>query len=569
MACLTKSTHNPLAHHQSKPPTRAWWKEASIYQIYPASFATHPNQTVNHGTIRGIISKLPYIRKLGVDAIWLCPIYASPQKDMGYDISDYRAIHPPYGTLEDVEELIGTAHGMGLKVIMDLVVNHTSDQHAWFRSSRRREGDKGDWYIWRDAKVDSTTGQRKPPNNWASMFGGSAWSWDEVRQQYYLALFTPEQPDLNWENPDVVEAVHDVMHYWLKKGVDGFRMDVINMISKEPGLPDAEVVWEGKEWQPGAKWFAYGPRLNEYLRGLRKVLDDIVDMDIGSGTKFSPRTWDANTLKAIVNRWQTFMWDVDGWNALFLENHDQARSVSRFTIHRPEHRELAAKMLATFIACQQGTLYVYQGQELGMTNLPKTWGPEEYKDIETQNLYKEAEADLARTGDKEAFEVVLGEMRKKARDHARSPVQWTGQEGGGFEVADGQKPWMRMNDNYKEINAAKQEGEEGSVLNYWRKLLKVRKEYKDTFVYGRFEMVLDGSEKVIAYKRVEEDGVVAFVVLNFVDEDVQWQAPKEFQEALKSGKEVLGTYSGAPVVKDKVLVLRPFEVRVALVGDSK
>lgn len=604
MTALTNgaSAHNSLT--TKKSPSRAWWKEASIYQIYPASFATSPkpSTSINHGTIRGILGKIPYLTSLGVDAIWLCPIYASPQKDMGYDISDYRAIHPPYGTLDDVKELIAAAHAAGLKFIMDLVVNHTSDQHAWFLESRAsKTNPKSDWYIWRPAKHDATDGTRKPPNNWASMFGGSAWAWCEERQEYFLALFTPEQPDLNWENPDVVREVHDIMHFWLGMGVDGFRMDVINMISKYPDLPDADVVWPGKELQPGAQWFAYGPRLNEFLKGLRAVLDqydafavgempcvnkdeqvasvvsaerkelnmifqfDIVDMDIGSGNKYSPKEWDANTLKTIVDRWQTFMWDVDGWNALFLENHDQARSVSRFTKHRPEHRELAAKMLATFIGCQQGTLYVYQGQELGMTNLPERWGPEEYKDIETQNLYKEAKGDLDRTGDQGAMDVVMKEMRKKARDHARSPVQWNAETNAGFEVSQGQKPWMRVNDNYKQINAAHQDGDEASVLNYWRNLLKVRKQNKDVLVYGRFEMVKDGSEKVIAYKRVAEDGTTAWVVLNFLDEDVKWTAPEECREALTHGRTVLSSYASEQTqIAGMQVLLRPFEARVVV-----
>ncbi|ETN43904.1 uncharacterized protein HMPREF1541_11035 [Cyphellophora europaea CBS 101466] len=574
------------------PPTRAWWKEASIYQIYPASFVDSNGDGL--GDIRGVISKLDYLHSLGVDAVWLCPIYESPQKDMGYDIANYRAIHAPYGTLEDVEELTGALHARGMKMVMDLVVNHSSDQHAWFRESRSSKGNpKHDWYIWRAPRF--VDGKRLPPNNWASCFGGSAWAYEEARGEYYLALFCPEQPDLNWENPDVVREVHDIMTFWLEKGVDGFRMDVINMISKTPGFPDAAVSLPGREWQPAFEHHSYGPRLNEFLKGLREVLDrydafavgempcvnqdsqvaavvaaerkelnmifqfDIVDMDIGDDGKFSPRKWDANTLKNIVNRWQTFMYDVDGWNALFLENHDQARSVSRFTKHRPEHRTLAAKMLATFIGTQAGTLYIYQGQELGMTSLPETWSMDQFKDIESLNLHAEA---VERFKDnKEAMEIFMRDLRKKARDNARSPMQWNGEKNAGFSVA---KPWMRVNDNYPEINAQQQHGEGGSVLSYWRKLLQARKDYRDSLVYGNFELVQDGHEAVICFKRGGGYCADAWVVVNFTDSEQSWRPPAELRAMIASGKQVLGNYDDDVVLEGDVLQLRPFESRVLI-----
>ena len=412
-----------------------------------------------------------------------------------------------------------------------------------------------------------------------------------------------EQPDLNWEKPEVVKEVHDIMHFWLKLGVSGFRMDVINFISKEPGLPDADVVWPEKEYQPAYRWYAYGPRLNEYLKGMRGVLDvydafavgempcvnkdeqvasvvaedekqlneififDIVDMDIGGNGKFSKKEWDANTLKTIVDRWQSFMAREQGWNASFMENHDQARSVSRFTKHRPEHRELAAKMLATFIGCQAGTLYVYQGQELGMTNMPESWGIEEYQDVETKNQYREFAEDFK--DDDKKMALFMDEVHKKARDHARTPVQWSAEANGGFTMPEGQKPWMKVNDNYKEINAEKQQGHEKSVLSYWQKLLKVRKEYKDILVYGRFEMVQDGSEKVIAYKRDGGEALgSAWIVLNFLDEEVRWTPPASFKKALKAGKEVLGTYEGGVVIEGDDIVLRSFESRVVVVAGA-
>jgi glycosidase len=302
--------------------------------------------------------------------------------------------------------------------------------------------------------------------------------------------------------------------------------------------------------------------VSEERRELNMIFQfDIVDMDIGDDGKFSPREWDANTLKKIVGRWQTFMWEVNGWNALFLENHDQARSVSRFTKHRPEMRELAAKMLATFIGCQAGTLYVYQGQELGMTSLPEDWGMDEYRDIESLNAHTEAAERLK--GDEKAMEVFMKDVKKKARDHARSPVQWNGEKNGGF--TDAETPWMRVNDNYKELNAARQVGDGESVLGYWKKLLKVRKEYKDVLVYGNFDLVQDGHNELICYKRESDAGVV-WVVLNFADEDLVWQAPEAVREAAKSGKQLLGTYEDAAQINGNDVTLRPFEARVILDG---
>lgn len=570
-------------------PSRAWWKEASIYQIYPASFKDSNGDGL--GDVQGVIQKLDYLQTLGVDAVWLCPIYKSPQKDMGYDISDYRDIHEPYGTLQDVEELTTALHARGMKMVMDLVVNHTSDQHAWFQESKSSTTNpKHDWYIWRKPRV--VDGKRSPPNNWASCFGGSAWAYEEARDEYYLALFCPEQPDLNWENPDVVCEVHDIMEFWLKKGVDGFRMDVINMISKTPGLPDVPVTLPGREYQPASEHHSYGPRLNEFLKGLRGVLDrydafavgempcvkqdsqvaavvasdrkelnmifqfDLVDIDIGDDGKFSPRLWTANTFKNIVNRWQTFMYDVDGWNALFLENHDQPRSVSRFTKHRPELRPLAAKMLATLIGTQAGTLYVYQGQELGMTNLPESWSLDEYRDIESLNHHREA---LERfKGNDEGMKVFMQDLRKKARDNARSPMQWSTEQHAGFTSSD---PWMRVNDNYPEINAEQQSADNASVLSYWRKLLATRKQCCDTLVYGSFELVQDGHEAVVCFKRGGDD-TDAWTVLNFTENEQAWNAPQGLVDAISHGQQILTTYEEEVAIKDSVLTLRPFEARV-------
>ncbi|KJR82064.1 alpha-amylase [Sporothrix schenckii 1099-18] len=587
----------------SVPATRHWWKEACIYQIYPASFFDSNGDGI--GDIAGIESKLDYLQTLGVDVVWLCPVYTSPQVDMGYDIADYRTIHKPYGTLDDVDRLIAALHQRQMKLVMDLVVNHTSDQHEWFQQSRSsRDSPMRDWYIWRKP-VFAPDGTRHPPNNWASIFGGSAWEYDEATREYYLHLFCTEQPDLNWENPAVVAAVHDIMTFWLDRGVDGFRMDVINLISKVPGLPDAPITLPGAAFQPAHDHYANGPRLHEFLRGLRAILDrynafaigempwakttdevvmsvaedrrelnmvfqfDIVDMDMGVGGKFSPRTWTLQTLKDIVQKWQTCMQAQGGWNTLFLENHDQSRSVSRFTPHRPAHRSRAAKMLATFIGLQSGTLFIYQGQELGMQNLPKEWPIEEYLDVETQNFYKEFVSKHG--GDKAGVQQLLGQVALKARDHARSPVQWTDEANAGFTTGT---PWMRVNDDYGECNAQGQLKDADSVFAFWRRLLQLRRHRPDVFVYGRFEMVDMGHPTVVCYRRISAtSGATATVVANFTDNDQRWAMPPELWSLPGRARVILTNVgAGSPlevdVQPDHTVLLKPFEAFVLLEESS-
>ncbi|CAI6085070.1 unnamed protein product [Clonostachys chloroleuca] len=585
---LTHSSADATIPYTSK---RIWWKEASVYQIYPASFCDSNGDGI--GDIPGIISKLDYLKTLGIDVVWLCPVYKSPQVDMGYDIADYCAIHPPYGTLEDVEKLIAGLHERGMKLVMDLVVNHTSDQHEWFKESRDRNSSKRDWYIWRKPVYDEQ-GNRCPPNNWASIFGGSAWAFDDESGEYYLRLFAKEQPDLNWDNPSVVKEVHDVMRFWLDKGVDGFRMDVINLISKMPGLPDAPVTVPGEVFQPAHACYANGPRLHEFLRGLREILDqydafavgempwakdeadvisavasdrkelnmifqfDIVDMDNGPEGKFSQRSWSIQTLKDIVDKWQTCMYENNGWNALFLENHDQSRSVSRFTPHKAAHRKYAAKMLATFIGFQSGTLFVYQGQELGMSNLPGTWPIDDYKDVETQNFYQLALARFA--GDEVGMGLFLDEVRLKARDHARSPVQWNAEKYGGFSTS---MPWMRVNDDYAEWNAESQAADPTSILSYWRCVLELRKLHWDIFIYGRFVMIDRDHPYILCFKRATKTAS-ATVVANFTDDDQYWSVPPDEAASLANRKIVLSNYEAPGQPHDGVLFLRPYESFVVL-----
>ncbi|KAH7383712.1 glycoside hydrolase superfamily [Cadophora sp. MPI-SDFR-AT-0126] len=565
-------------------PKRAWWKESSVYQIYPSSFKDSNGDGL--GDIPGITSKLEYIKALGVDIVWVCPIYKSPQVDMGYDISDYKDIHAPYGTLKDVDELIDGCHKRGLKFVMDLVVNHTSDQHKWFQEAKSsKDSPYRDYYMWKKPKYDAQ-GKRQPPNNWGAMWGGSAWEYDEVSDEYYLHLFAPEQPDLNWENPKVRAAVHDIMRFWLDKGVDGFRMDVINFISKVPGLPDAEITRPDTEFQSGIKYFACGPRLHEYLLGLGKILkeynafsvgempgvDDpkdildavgfdrgelnmifhfeIVDMDIGDKGKFSPREWKMSTLKSIVNKWQHFMIENNGWNALYLENHDQSRTVSRWGSDLPEYRVVAAKMFATFLALQSGTVFVYQGQELGMINVPLERDISEYRDLETLNAWRDMMAEFP--DDEELHRITKREINLKSRDNARTPMQWSDEPHAGFSTAP---PWQRENESYTSINASSQVGASNSVFEYWAAILRLRKQHKDIFIYGSFQMLDMEHDDVFAYSRAFDNKTVV-IVANFRAENVQWKLPKGV-ELSKEG--VLVSSYGGVMEMEGELSLRPFE----------
>ncbi|CAD6501292.1 BgTH12-01544 [Blumeria graminis f. sp. triticale] len=561
---------------------KTWWKEASVYQIYPASFKDSNGDGL--GDIPGIISKLDYIESLGIDIIWICPIFDSPQVDVGYDISNYKDIYPPYGTLADVKELIEKCHKRGIKVLMDLVVNHTSDQHRWFQAAKESKvNEYRDFYIWRKPKFGQN-GERQPPNNWAAAWGGSAWQYDEASDEYYLHLFAPEQPDLNWDNPAVRKAVHDIIIFWLKAGADGFRMDVINFISKDTEFPDAEVTRKDTKWQSGHKHFACGPRLHEYLLEIGQILkeynafsvgempyvDDpkeiikavrsdrdelnmifhfeIVDMDHGERGKFSPRQWKMSTLKEIVNKWQQFMISNDGWNALYLENHDQSRMVSRWGCDSPENRTDCAKMFATFLALQSGTVFIYQGQELGMINIPLEREVKEYRDLETINAWNDMMRDFPE--DKKLHDIVKKEIQKKSRDNARTPMQWDATTYAGFSTT---KPWQRENESYTSINAAAQVGNPTSVYEYWASLLRLRKTYKDVLVYGDFQLIDSDNDNIFAYLRTSTDKKV-LVLANFRPFNVTWKKP--------DGLGALGPIlieNETTDIKSECLTLKPFQ----------
>ncbi|EXJ87896.1 trehalose-6-phosphate hydrolase [Capronia coronata CBS 617.96] len=574
---------------RKRPLRQAWWRESSVYQIYPASFKSAKSIDDGtghiHGDLRGVIEKLDYLETLGVDIVWLSPILQSPQVDMGYDISDYRAIYPGYGTMEDHEDLISGLHARGMKYVMDLVVNHTSDQHEWFKQSRSsKDNPYRDWYIWRPPRYDAETGERMPPNNWESNFFGPAWTFDEATGEYYLHLFASGQPDLNWDNPKVVEAVHSLMRFWLDKGVDGFRMDVINFISKEPGLPDAEVTRPGF-LQDGVEHFACGPRLHEHLHGIGEILREydafsvgempgvfdtreiikavgqdrgelamafqfeIVNLDHAPGQiKWYPHKFQPKALKHIVAKWQSFMLQNGGWNAVYLENHDQGRAISRFADDSDQYRSKSAKLLAAHQALQSGTIFLYQGQELAQINVPESWGLDQYKDIEVLNHWKTVLEEFPDDLEKQAM--FRRQYRLIGRDNARTPMQWTADERtfAGFlarDAPEGATPWMSIHPDFKTWNAVNQLEDPHSALHYWRRLLKLRKEFKHVFVYGDFEMLDLDHESVIAYLRVddreEETGQktheprrrpTCLVITNFSRDEIDWVVPPRAVDVL-------------------------------------
>lgn len=520
---------------------------------------------------------------------------------MGYDIADYKDIDPKYGTMADVDRLLDELKKRNMRLMMDLVVNHTSDQHEWFKQSRSsKDSPHRDWYIWKDAKYDSD-GNRVPPNNWSMILGegNSAWTWDEGSQQYYLALFTPEQPDLNWELPEVRSAVHNVMRFWLDKGVCGFRMDVINHISKDQGFPDADIMVADHPYQPGFKYYCNGPRLHEYIKEInRKVLShystitvgempfikdekailkvvgakeeelrmififDIVDLDDDT-YRMTLKPWGPRDLKRIVSKWQKYMIANDGWNSVFIENHDNPRSVSRYTDDSDEWRETGAKLLALMQTTLSGTPYVYQGEEIGMRNIPGTWDIAEYKDVETLNYWKKMQTMYK--GNSVRLQEARQVIDRKCRDHARTPVQWSAGPNAGFSDV---KPWMRVNDDFKTINAESQRSNTDpntmSVYQFWKRGIENRKANKEVFVYGGFEALDEDHPQVFAYLRTSKAHGSFFVALNFTRDTVEWQVP----EKASLERWVAGNYTAGKPDKpvSGTITLQPWE---GLLGQCK
>ena len=551
---------------------KRWWKESVVYQIYPRSFCDSNGDGI--GDLNGITGKLDYLKELGIDVIWLSPVYKSPNDDNGYDISDYQAIMDEFGTMEDFDRMLATAHEKGIKIMMDLVVNHTSDEHKWFIESRKStDNPYRDYYIWRPAKEDGSL-----PNNWGSCFSGPAWEYDKTTDMYFLHLFSKKQPDLNWDNPAVRQDVFDMMNWWLKKGVDGFRMDVISLISKEPGLPDKET---GINGYATFNVSANGPHVHEYLQEMRqKALNNAdtitvgecsgvtleeakkyarsdekelnmvfqfehmdVDSDEKAG-KWTTRKMDLRDLKEILTRWQKGLQDI-AWNSLYWENHDQPRSVSRFGNDSDEYREISAKMLATCIHMMQGTPYVYQGEELGMTNCPFNT-LDNFRDLESINAFHE----LTEQG-KMTEEDMMAAISYKGRDNARTPMQWDDSAYAGFSTAT---PWIMVNPNYTKINAKDQVNREDSVFKYYQKLIKLRHE-SELIVYGTYDLILDDDKDIYAYIRTLGDEKL-IVYCNFSENTRKVEIPEEFVNK----KVLISNYSDAKA--NQKITLRPYEAIV-------
>ena len=556
---------------------RKWWKESVVYQIYPRSYNDSNGDGI--GDLNGITEKLDYLKELGIDVIWLSPVYKSPLDDNGYDISDYQSILEDFGTMEDFDHMLEEAHKRGIKIVMDLVVNHTSDEHPWFMESRKsKDNPYRDYYIWREGK------EGKEPNNWGAVFSGSAWKYDEMTDMYFLHLFSPRQPDLNWENPKVRDEVFNMMDWWCQKGIDGFRMDVISLISKVPGLPDGPLKENSEygEFFPGS---ANGPRVHEYLQEMRERVLDKYDtltvgecfgvtleeakkyasadgkelnmvfhfehaaLDGGEGFKWNDRKIDLRDLKRVLSKWQVELNGI-AWNSLYFCNHDQPRIISRIGNDSPQYRELSAKMIATCLHMMQGTPYVYQGEEIGMVNVPfQTIN--DFRDIESINAYHEfVDTGMIKEED------MLHFLRYKSRDNARTPMQWDDSKNAGFSEAE---PWIMVNPNYKEINVKEQLGREDSVFRYYQKLIRLRKEHL-IMVYGDYELLLPDSKELYVYTRSLENEKL-FVVCNFSQEEQKLEVPEEF---LGGNAEIIISNYGKESVKAEE-VLKPYETFVVKV----
>lgn len=557
-----------------------WWKSAVVYQVYPRSFQDSNGDGI--GDLRGIINRLDHLERLGIDVIWLSPVYRSPQADNGYDISDYHEIDPVFGTLEDFDELLVAVHARGMKLVMDLVVNHTSDEHAWFTQSRsHREDPKRDWYIWRPARPGTIPGEPgSEPNNWESFFSGPTWEFDQATGEYYLHLFGKKQPDLNWENPQVRHAVYDMMRWWLDRGVDGFRMDVINLISKHPDLPDGEVSSKSG-YGDGFPYYAHGPRLHEFLQEMHREVfegrDGLLTVGETPGAtpadgvlftdparhelnmvfqfehvslehvngKFHSRDLQPGELADSFTRWQGALAEV-GWNSLYLSNHDQPRAVSRFGEDRRWWRE-SATALATILHLQRGTPYVYQGEEIGMTNAPFE-NVADYRDIETLNHFATA---LAAGHDVAS---VINGVQAMSRDHARTPMQWDAGDNAGFTTGT---PWISVNPNSGELNAQSQYDRPGSIFEHYRRLIALRHESR-VVAEGDFSRIDAGSAAVFAFERGLGSEAL-LVIANLSSEPMTPVLPRRVREYWRDVPPLL---TNVPTRVEAAAALAPWEARV-------
>ena len=539
---------------------KTWWKEAVAYQVYPRSFQDSNGDGI--GDLQGLISRLDYIQDLGIDIIWICPMYKSPNDDNGYDISDYQDIMDEFGTMEDFDLLLAEVHKRGMKLIIDLVINHSSDEHEWFIESRSsKESDKRDWYIWKDGK------DGKEPNNWGSIFGGSAWEYDEASGQYFLHLFSTKQPDLNWENEDVRTALYDMVNWWLDKGIDGFRVDAISHIKKDLTFSDMPEE-EGKEYIQAWPKYMNVEGIMPFLGELKeKTFANYDIMTVGEANGVSSEQisewvnetdgkfdmifqfehlglWDGNSLdvlelKNVLTRWQHALAN-DGWNALFIENHDKARIVSTWG-NDQEYWAQSAKALATMYFFMKGTPFIYQGQEIGMTNVQFD-SIDDYKDVSAKNMYRE------RLANGDTHEAIMQDLWQTSRDNSRTPMQWSEEMNAGFSEGT---PWIGMNPNYTEINVDRQLSDEQSILNYYKAMIRLRKE-NDAFVYGDYELVLAEDAQVYAYTRTHEN-TRFLVVANLTAEAASIES---LYKTVKDAQVVLANSDS------ESLELAPFEARI-------
>ncbi|TYS46877.1 glycoside hydrolase family 13 protein [Bacillus infantis] len=546
---------------------KIWWKEAVGYQIYPRSFRDSNGDGI--GDLQGIIERLDYVKDLGIDVIWICPVYKSPNDDNGYDISDYQDIMEDFGTMADFNRLLEEVHQRGMKLIIDLVLNHTSDEHPWFIESRSSEtSPKRDWYIWQDGK------QGAEPNNWESIFGGSAWEWDELTQQYFLHVFSRRQPDLNWENSEVREALYDVVNWWLEKGIDGFRIDAISHIKKRPGMPDLPNP-ENKKYVSSFDMHMNQEGIHEFLQEFKEktyanydsmsvgeangVTVDEADLWVGSENGKMDMIfqfehlglWDAETnpeldiveLKKVLTRWQKGL-EKDGWNALFIENHDKPRVVSTWGNDREFWRESATSMAAMYFL-MQGTPFIYQGQEIGMTNVQFP-SIDDYDDVAVKNLYK------LKTEEGKSHQEIMEIIWASSRDNSRTPMQWDSTANAGFSSGS---PWMKVNSNYTDINVEKQEKDEESILSFYKKMISLKKA-NEVFTYGQYDLLLEDDKQIYAYTRTSEDDQV-IVITNLSAKEAVFTSGL----ALKPENLLLNNYPAADEEGESV-VLKPYEARV-------
>ena len=550
-----------------------WWHKSTVYQIYPKSF----NDTTGNGQgdIKGIIEKLDYLKELGVEVLWLTPMYKSPQADNGYDISDYYNIDENYGTMEDFEKLLEEAHKRGLKIVMDIVVNHSSTENEWFKKSEAGDPEYKDFYIWKDA-VDG-----KEPTNWQSKFGGNAWKYSEKRGQYYLHLFDVTQADLNWENENVRKKVYEMIRFWLNKGVDGFRLDVINLISKDQRFLNDD--GSDKRFVPdGRRFYTDGPRIHEFLKELNREafgggelitvgemsstsIDNCIrysnpdekelsmafsfhhlKVDYPNGEKWVKAPFDFVELKKIFSKWQKGMYDGNGWNATFWNNHDQPRAISRFGNDGKYHNE-SGKMLATVLHGLQGTPYVYQGEEFGMTN-PYFDNINKYRDVESHNIYKIKEK--VGLSDKKILDILM----QKSRDNSRTPMQWNDSKNAGFTEGT---PWIGISENYKVVNAEAALKDKNSIFYHYKKLIELRKT-ENLLVTGKYEDIDLENKNVYAYKRTG-DNEELIVISNFYENEVPFELKNNGIDDLEKAEILISNYEEKPEFKNGKIVLKPYE----------